>query len=1024
MGTLDQKRVMIVYPLTPDRVKEIVLEVGKQSGVTWESGELDRIIKAFTDEPEAGMGRRDVNLLGLQVVLKSLFSALEKDGKRLIDRDRIRQLCASVTGLEDVPEPIDLQEWLELQEDEGEDGRRKVRAPRLVAEAPRRWIERSLSEERSEDDDVSPLPSDVKEGEYEPALIKMMVARMSAWLVTPAGFKRPMTGGELHGIAYESDLNKIREGDLAGRAIRDGLSLADGSLKERLEKTFAVALHRLVEVGHILKGRGSDRDASYELVHDQFGKPLQAWASAFLRTPDANLGSLYAIDNDRFGWGREKQEGPLVALSAHIKPVDGRRVLEFAKWRGCTLCGIDFSGIVVSACDFGRCEFVECSFDESTSFSGDSNLSGALFRNCLVKGTKFEGGVLRSALFETCRVEGATFENCALDGAEWRGKKSSLRGVRFVGGTMTACIVNGIEMSDCTFAGKADRELSLWNAQLVNIAFSGETRFEFCSLDGATIGIQGGEADAVEASMLRPGNMTFTDCALKGAEFEGLDFGSHSLTFSRCEARGAVFTEISFDLDGSGRATFGDVDLTGAVFVGCRLPRACFAGDRRLREETGPDSATPCKTIVIKGLPGLPALLVGARFSRLDMENFTFSECELRGDIEFDDCELSGGTIKASPDSESGARKVLGNLRFRNDCDLAAVELSGLDFSDGSLELTDCRAPSLRLQGINLPSRPGGAPRASLVGCHSPGLLFQDCVVHGLEVRGSEARPRPSVAALIVRGDRLRSFGDCSFRDVDLENFTFENVEIDGHLEFRNCSLAGGSIAGASATSEAEESGRTALIVQADLRFTEGCNVRAVEIRTVDFEGGRLLVSDSACDGMILIDVLARSLGGRPVIEMTRTSLEGVVLDGCNISGLVVSGLRTESSLTGGQGMTVRSNERPMRLGNATLEDLDLDGLVMDDVTVDGSITFARCTLLRSRFTRIRPLTDRDFIDVSETDLLFSQIDEQILASVKTSSPVLRMGDGQLDGALKAAGALKHMRYKVKQDLGSSVEQH
>lgn len=987
-GTLDQKRIMVVYPLTPERVRDIVKEVSDPSGVTWEPDALRRLIDAFTDAPELGKGRRDVNLLGLQVVLKSLFEALERDDTTRVDIDRIALLCkdvADVTGAES----IDLKNWLEAHYEPVDGIPTRVRAS-LAAEAPRRWIEHSLKGVPSSDG-PPPLPDGVKESEYEPALIKPMVARMAAWLVTPAGFKRPMTGGELRAIAYGDDLKRLRtDDDLAGRAVRDGLRINDPKLRPILEATFRVALHRLVEVGHVLKGRGSDKDASYELVHDQFGKPLQAWAEAFLATPSADLGFLYATDDIRFRWGRDEGHGdqqgnrpPRVVLADSIEQIGTRPVLDSLKWRGCTIHGVDFAGVVISGSDFSRTAFVDCHFDKSTAFNG-CTLSGALFREC--------------------EFEGTTLTDSALDATAWR-DDTSLKGVTVARGSMAACIVDHIAISDCRFTGNEKSPLNMDNGQFVNAALSGDTTFAFCSLNGVTFETK---SDPSKDAPMRPvGNLTLTHCDLNGAEFDGLDFASNNLTLERCVARGAVFTHVSFN--GTGHGEFRDVELTGAVFVGCHLPGTCFKGEIRQRKDDLPPSLTPCQTVVIKGTPGLHSFLADAHFANLNMEGFTFSDCQLKGDIEFDDCQLSGGTIEFGPDSSLDARLIRGRLWFHNHCDLAALEFDNLDFSEGRLEVEDSRAASLLLSGVTLPSTEDAQPRARFADCFMPGVLFDNSTVHGLHLLGSEGKPPAHASALIVRGG---SFGECVFCNANLENVTFEDVEIDGDLRFEACSLAGGTIA---CVRPKDTSGTpNTMLVRADLVFTQKCNLRAVEFRGVVFEQGRLIVRDGFCDGMIMVGVTARSQeGNEPVIELTSTSLNGLILLGCDISGLVATGQRTENSLTLGWGVEVRKGDKSMALGNAKFTDLDLDGLVMQGVEVDGLVTFARCTLLRSLFADITSRSEAGRIDVSQSDLLFAQVDEQLRSSAATISPILRMGDGQLDGVTKAAGALKHIKYKA-----------
>lgn len=984
-GTLDQKRVMPVYPLTPERVTDIVKEVSAEAGVTWTPDALSALIRAFTDEPEAGKGRRDVNLLGLQVVLKSLFAAFADDGANEIDIDRVLTLCVEIAGA-GYPKSVIRGEWLEPH-DEVIDGETVRVGAILASAAPRRWIERSLSGVALDQNEAPALPDGIAEGEFAPALIKPMVARMSLWLVTPTGFKRPLTGGELRDIAYEADLEGLREADLAGRAVRDGLTVdvEDPRLRQILDNTFRVALHRLVDVGHVLKGRGSDREASYELVHDQFGKPLQAWAAAFLRTPESDLGSLYAIDDVRLKWGRLHAGEPRAVLRESLMELSGSSVLDRAKWRGCTISGIDFSGVTILAGDFSRSEFVDCAFDEETVF---------------------EGSTLWSTLFRACEFDGSRFASGHMDSVAFRGG-TRLRGVEFAGGSMVACIFRDVDMSDCAFRGTANDSLGMRNALIVNSEITGNTAWECCSLNGATIGTEAEEGDEDGLPSIQPGDMVLRDCDMRGIEMQGLDFGGNTLLVERCEARGAVFTDVDFDDLGPGRAEFHDVDLTGAVFVGCSLPRARFEGAARDRG-TGAPAMTPCATVVFKGVPGLPASLSGTRFANLQMDNFTISDCELTGDVEFESCQLSGGTIVGDPESENDVAHVRGCLRFHSGCDLAALEMNGLDFSEGTIEVVDSAAPSLLFLGVNLPEAPEGKHRILLSGCEMPGLLFLDCAVHGLVMEKGSSNAKASAPTLIVRGgNRFRSFGNCVFHDADLENFTFENVVVNGPLWFTGCALSGGTVGGYSD----EAQGRQPLRVEADMAFADGCDLAAVELRTVDFIDSHLTITDSACDGMILIDVTSESVVGRPGIEITDTSLNGVVVLGSRIAGLTVTGSRDRGSLTTAWGLTIRSGSTPMVLGDAAFTNMDLDGLVVKDVRLEGPVTLTGCTLLRSLFADIQAGNDAACIDVRESDLLFTQVDEPLRAAASTAHPILQMDPGQLKGASRGAETLKHIKH-------------
>ena len=993
-GTLGDKRMQSIQPLSPESVQSVVTQVADDLGIAADVDAVSRLVRAFTDTSEVGSGKRDVNLLGLQVVLQSLFSGMERGSS--LDVAAIKAFCAEMAGVETLS-AAGLDEWLEphLEADRVTGGDVVARA-RLAQEAPKRWISSSLGAGKTNGAD-SALPDEIDDLDYVEALVQPMVARMATWLVTPSGFKRPMTFGELQLISYDAPRDRD---DLSGQAlIGEGWSLA--RVESVLKNTFRVALFRLADVGHILKIRGTDQDASYELVHDQFGKPLQSWAEEFRATPEANIGALYATDDIAFPWGRNDTTSPRTMLAPSVETVDedGVPVLEWTKWRGCTIHGVDFSGLTLRHCDLSRTLFVDCVFDSATKFV-DCELIAALFRDCSMSGTRLEGCDLDSA---------AISSGCVFDG------------VTIEGGSFRFAEARGAILRDCRFEGTPGAPLAMRNILLVNCSLEGTTEFTECSLDGATIGTEAERGDTdQDAVMLTPGHVSFERCDLKGAELSSMDFGAHSMTLVDTIARGAVFTELTFDRRDRGEVAvrFDDVDLTGAVFIGCELRHASFTGVERARQGTKP-SLTPCRTLVMKSVPGLPMVLDDARFAHLDMENFSFENCVVEDPITFAHCSLAGGTISADAETVPAAPALQGTLTFEEDCDLTALEFNGLDFSDSALVVRDSVAASIYFEGVTLPVAAAGAWRAEFAGCVMPGALFMSCDVHGLWIHGTDARPVAIAPTLIVRGDGDGdTFGHCRFENANLENFTFAGVVVDGQLDFISCALSGGTIAGDQADPDAGQL-RSALRISAPLRFTGGSELAAVEFNTVLFDGGELIVADSSCDGMLFLDVDAKAATNEPVIRFERTSLAGAVILGSRIHGLRATGAVADGRMTSGWGLTIRSlGKFETTLGDADFEGLDLAGLVLQGVGLTGPVRFRRCSLLRSRFAGIIGGTADSTVDVYESDLLYSDIDDALRGARPdddevTPGRLLRMKGGQWDAASKAAEGRKHLAHEA-----------
>jgi len=991
-GTLGDKRMQNIQPLNPSAVRSIVEQVGSDLGVRIEDSALGSLVEAFTDSADLGSGRQDVNLLGLQVVLKSLFAGIPRPGT--LDMAAVAAYCADM-ACSPILSSQELAQWLKPYADQDEEtGLSEMVRARLAQEAPKRWIARTLRAELVEEGQ-SALPERISAADYVEALVQPMVARMAAWLVTPSGFKRPMTFGELEHIAF--DLPKAT-GDLSGSAWCESWKL--DRVSEVLKNTFRVALHRLTELGNVLKIRGTERDASYELVHDQFGKPFQSWADEFRRTPEANIGALCAMDDVVFPWGRDSDAMARVQLAKSLRiPSDAAcPTLSRTKWRGCAIRGVDFSGLRLEHCDLSRTAFTDCSFDVSTSFV-DSELVGAIFRACRFVGTHFDHCILDSI---------AIANDCTLDG------------VTVKGGSLRFADIRGCHLSDCHFSGSLKSLLAMRNINLVNCVFVGTTTFEDCSLDGATLGAEeeiGDDGQPTEVVALTPEDISFTRCDMKGAELSFMHFGRNSLRFKDTTARGAVFKDLSFDRRPHDEVAvhFDGIDLTGAVFIGCELRHAMLAGSGQLAVDES-STLNVARTVVMKDGPNLPMVLDDVRFKDLDMENFSLENCTVEGPIGLDACKLSGGTIRSARGSVSKARTLRGSLTFENGCDLTALEFNGLDFTSSSLVVRDCAAASLYFEDVRLPSTGNGSWRAEFAGCHMPGVLFQFCDVHGLWVHGTNFHPEPKAPTFIVRGGHeAGSFGDCRFEDTDLENFTFEAVVIDGPIEFVRCKLSGGTLAGLPADRESGCLGEP-LRIKAWLTFSHGCDLAAVEFESVAFEGGGLVVTDSSCNGMLLRDVDASTVGDKAVMTFDRTTLAGAVVLNSRIHGLRVQGQRVTRDLSSCQGLTIRSTtDRSAALGDAVFANLNLDGLVLENVSLTGRVCFPGCSLLRSRFAGLQRKSADGIVDLTDSDLLYADVDHLLRGEQpidgRDDGRLLKMLSGQWEAAEEAARGRKFLRF-------------
>lgn len=942
---LEGKRRVSITKLAAPAVNTIVAEMSKFAQLTWtDPADRERLVGTFTTQRPP----RDVNLLGLQVVLADLFGSLIARGATEIGIDDIRAYCRDSLGMP----PGALDVWLDAHPDP--DNPAEMRNGELAEIAPRKWIDRCLDGSVAGSHAAAALGAAIWPGQIKP-----MIMRMADWLVTPSGLKRPMTLGELEKMAFRDDLEKR---SVAGSAKE----WSGPRLEAVLERTCKTALARLVD-GHVLKERGGTSEKTYELVHDQFGRPLRQWAALFSQSPAADLASPFEIADRPFDW-----HGPLRGSLA-----DGR--MEDIAWVGCKVNRVDFSGVTIVNCDFRRTAFERCTFDADT-----------VLKNCT-----FEG-----ALFEGCTFTGTTFESCDLDVI--RIATSTLENVTITGENMRSATVAECRVRQLRFAGIAEKPLTMRNFELLDCKLEERVTFELCSLDGATIGT---DADAAPGRVIPAGDMTFIDCDLAGAEFSNLSFERGRLELHGGAARGAVFTRI---ITGKAAATggclFDAVALTGAVFLACELRSSEFRGTE---VPVGNTQMTEASTVVFRQLgsddDSSPTILDDVLFRNLDMENFSIDGCSIEGPIVFDNCRASGGTIRGSKTNAS--QRVRGSITFRGGCDLAALELNALDLTGETLNIDGCKAPGIYFEKVTLAGR-GARWSARFLQTDMPGALFLDCHIEHASFSGSDEK-KSALDSLVIRGteDGASTIANCQFDRVSMESFTIENSTVAGEIEFRNSILAGGTIGNSNVEGEVE---RKPMRVNATLRFEES-DLRAFEVANVTFAPGAQLISTRCdCRGAYFGDSTFQHDGTStaPPLLIDDVDLSGCVFVGCVLPKAAFVG-RGDTRLTPALGIVFRNNE----VGEIAFRDYDCDGASFEGVSVSAGMFFEECSLLRSRFARIHVSGDRAMCDVRRSDVLYAEIEDALLESAASSRPALAMLPEQLDASKAAAAIRKNLRF-------------
>ncbi len=943
-GLLEPKRRLKIQPLDKAAIEEIVRDVSLDDGHAWDvarmpdgSDLLARLVESFAQTKTGGGTRAgEVNLVGLQVVLNAVFQDWLSEGEAVTAKT-LTEYCESLT-----PEggaAMTLAEWLD-------DGH-------LAYHAPLSWIARCLGE--GIDADSTTIVDNVFELQIQP-----LAARMSWLLMTPAGNKRTMTASELHDYAYREDTDGLDPHDLAGKAAEgagdpeSAWSIDDYTLV--MGATCDEALDRLTR-GNVLKRRGSEtgRDIAYELVHDQFGKPFQAWADRFKATPENDLNSLRAIKSTKFNW------------SGELRPHDDDGIIPWAKWLDCTLNDVDLSNLKFAHCDFGESIFNGCTFNN------------AVFEDC----------DLTNAIFKGCSFDKVKFVRSEMSSTRWIGG-TSLRSVQVIEGGadvgMSFAQLSNAMLTDCRFcvaaeendAPVSERNLPMQYVQFIDCGFAGEVEFDHCSLDTMVVKGLGGPCRV-------DGTMRFVDCSMPGSELSNLDVRGSTLNMSGCDCRAAAFVTINAGSDENGGRSFvgfSNVVLIGAAMVDCTLDGVAFTGplDTQDGRQRGPASA-----FTIRGRPDseTPCRIANVSFKGLQADNLSIEGCEIDGDLSFEDCILTGAEIVGYGGGKmaSEAREIGGSITFKSGCDVSATKFAGLRFSAAHmLEMSDCVARGTLFSDVAFLGdslvRPAAVFHCSDLG----GASFIGSELRGARFSGlvdEAGRPQTPMPSLVVLrgggGTTLRpALAQVAFENMLMPGFVCRDVAIDGDVTFKNCDLGGGGI------TQTDDGQSTRLSVKGDLCF-ENCVMDAIEFSRLEFHDEPLRIAGCDCKGALFNKLAFLSEGEQDNgLLVDRSDLSGALFLDCQISH---SRLMGDSSKHRSEALSVSFRETPghsASLSDLVVQDYDLDGATFQGVAVKGSLVFRGCSLLRAKFSDLAIEADA-ILDLTRSDLLYAEVDPQLI---------------------------------------------
>jgi uncharacterized protein YjbI with pentapeptide repeats len=946
-GLLENRRRVKIEPLSHVAVEQIIREVSRDAGQDWDnepgsSGEtlLERLVGAFTYATTGGGTRAgEVNLVGLQVVLNGVFRKRAGGNAGITGQDVVdySESLESGSGVQRT-----LEYWLEQGH--------------LSHIAPRSWIVQCL--DGSIEDGPHSTDSAVFELQVQP-----LAARMSWLLVTPAGNKRTMTGRELHEYAYAEQAESLELEDLAGIAAERNWSIEDylGAMRATCDE----ALTRLT-MGNVLKRRGSEtgEDIAYELVHDQFGKPFQAWADAFEATPEFDLNALQAVKSRLFLW------------SGALRPHDDDGVIPFARWEDCTLRNVDLSDLRFEHCDFGESLFRGCKFDD------------VHFIDCDFTNVTFRG----------CSFNRVLFERCSLASSNWI-KGTSLELVRFLGGEesstgdgMSFVQMRGATLKNCSFASLAglkdqfDAELLLpmRYVQFVDCRFEGDTSFMQCRVDGGTL-------RGFDSPSRIDGGVRFDGCRMASFEISHVDVRGAQLQVHDCDCRGATFDRIDGGRDDDGMLAdvdFRDVTLVGATMTGCTLEDVSFVG----RTSTSDDpERSDASTFVISDRPAerrserVPSNIADITFKDLDAENMSMERCNIRGDVRFENCMLSGATFLGDPGVQDklGTRHVEGRLIFEKGCDLSAAEFNGLSFSnEHPLRISDCTAGAALFHDVSMS---GSGPAAlaaviersdlsgaSLLGCALRWVSF--CGTSDDDGKALTPMPTMTVKPHVKRGLTLPAvLSRVRFENIAMPGFVFQEISIEDDVAFEGCDLGGGTIG------RLDRNCSDRLEATGDLHFAD-CRMDAIEMSFLQFTDESIRIRNCDCKSALFQEIGFDLESNREDgLLVDSSDMSGVLFLDCQITRARFSG-KSSRKLSKAVTMTFRETKGDRAdLGHTTIENYILDGGTLEGLAILGALEIRNCSLLRTKFEDLEFLGDA-YIDITSSDLLYAQVDPRLVS--------------------------------------------
>jgi uncharacterized protein YjbI with pentapeptide repeats len=185
---------------------------------------------------------------------------------------------------------------------------------------------------------------------------------------------------------------------------------------------------------------------------------------------------------------------------------------------------------------------------------------------------------------------------------------------------------------------------------------------------------------------------------------------------------------------------------------------------------------------------------------------------------------------------------------------------------------------------------------------------------------------------------------------MDMQAFDFIDCRIEGPLEFRRCNLAGGSIEGSRKNKSS--------IIKGPITFLDQSDLSAISLVSLDFSNQKLEMRDCSANAIYFENVTLWSDEHNIVNKFVNTSMASGMFHNCRLHNVIFQGsdeqpIAMEALII--RGTRKDNSETLSTLGCCEFSNAMMNNLILDDVAINGPVSFHNCTLSASRIGNHKP---------------------------------------------------------------------